>query len=166
MHCGVYNTCECIHTLRKKCICVRACAHMQRCRSFFAMKLIANLSWVLGEHRAGCRLPPAQPPAQLLSWPNPSPDAVRSRNPSKSMLAHDAVAAAELHKHYSIICVGAGLIQFVYGSRSPLATELTHHRNSYSPFFARVFRIKWKSDSTFENFKTFWPPLTNQDTGS
>jgi len=32
----------------------------------------------------------------LLSRPNLSPDAVRSRNPSKSTLAHDAVAAAVL----------------------------------------------------------------------
>ena len=31
------------------------------------------------------------------------------------MLAHDAVAAEVLYKHHSIICVGAGLIQFVYG---------------------------------------------------
>jgi len=31
---------KCMHTLRKKCICARACAHMQRCRSFFAMKLL------------------------------------------------------------------------------------------------------------------------------
>jgi len=30
------------------------------------------------------------------------------------MLAHDAVAAAVLHKHHPIIRVGAGLIQFVY----------------------------------------------------
>ena len=36
-----------------------ACAHMQRCRSFFTMEAIANLSWVLREHRVGCRLPPA-----------------------------------------------------------------------------------------------------------
>jgi len=67
-----------------------------------------------------CR--PLLPPL-LLSLPNPSPDAVRSRNPSKSTLAHDAVAAAVSQKHHSIICVGAGLIQFVYGSHSRLATE-------------------------------------------
>jgi len=34
---------------------------MQQCRGFFAMKAIANLSWVLREHRAGCRLPPDLP---------------------------------------------------------------------------------------------------------
>ena len=39
------------------------------------------------------------------------------------MLAHDAVAAAVLHKHHPIIRVGAGLIQFVYKSHSSLATE-------------------------------------------
>jgi len=78
-------------------------------------------------------------PPLLLSRTNPSPDAFRSRNPSKSTLAHDAVTAAVSHKHHSIICVGAGLIQFVYGSHSRLATEPTHHRNLFSPFFARVF---------------------------
>jgi len=84
-----------------------------------------------------CR--PLLPPL-LLSRPNPSPNAVRSRNPSKSTLAHDAVAAAVSNMPYSIIRVGTGFIQFVYGSHSRLATELTHHRNLFSPFFARVFK--------------------------
>jgi len=70
---------------------------MQRCRSFFAMEAIANWFWVLCEHRAGYRLPPAH----LLSGPNHLPNAVRSRNSSKSTLAHDAVAAAVSHKHHS-----------------------------------------------------------------
>ena len=55
------------------------------------------------------------PPTLLPARRNHSPDAVRSRNLSKSPLAHDAVAAAVLHKHHSIIRVGAGLIQFVHG---------------------------------------------------
>ena len=83
--------------------------HWPGCRNCFAMETISNLSFVLHEHRAGCRLPPAL----LLSRRNQSPDAVRSRNPSKSTLAHDAVAAAVSHKLHSIIRVGAGLIQFV-----------------------------------------------------
>jgi len=70
----------------------------------------------------------------LLSRPNPSPDAVCSRNPFKSTLAHDAVA----DKHHSIIRVGAGLIQFVHRSHSRLATVFTHHRNVISPFFASI----------------------------
>jgi len=78
-------------------------------------------------------------PPLLLSRPKPSPDAVRSRNPSKSTLAHDAVTAVVSHKHHSIFRVGAGLILFVYGSHSRLATELTHYRNLFSPFFARDF---------------------------
>jgi len=65
-----------------------------------------------------CRLPPAL----LLARQNQSPDAVRSRNPSKSTLAHDAVAAAVLHKNHLIIRIGASLIQFVYSSHSHLAT--------------------------------------------
>ena len=86
----------------------------------------------------------------LLSRPNPSPDAVRSRNPSKSTLAHDAVVAAVSHKHHSIIHVGAGLIQFVHGSHSCWATEFTHHRKVFSPFFARVLQSSWKFPTFFD----------------
>jgi len=99
------------------------------------MEAIANLSRVLREHCACCRLPPAQ----LLSRPNPSPDAVRSRSPFKSTLAHDAVAVAVLHKHHSIIRVGAGLIQFVYWSHSRLATGVTSSRILFSQFFRAGF---------------------------
>jgi len=74
----------------------------------------------------------------LLSRPTPSPDAVRSKNPSKSTLAHDAVATAVSHKHHSIIRVGAGLFQFVYGSHSRSATELIHPRILFSPWFSRA----------------------------
>jgi len=81
----------------------------------------------------------------LLSQPNPSPDDVRSRIPWKSTLAHDLVAAAVSHKHHSFVRVGAGLIQFVYGSHSRLATALTHHRNM---FFA-IFRANLKELATF-----------------
>jgi len=62
-------------------------------------------------------------------------DIVRSRNPSKSTLAHDAVATAVLHKHHPIIRVGAGLIQFVHRSNLRFATEATRNRNAFSPFF-------------------------------
>ena len=48
----------------------RACAPVQRCSSFLAMEADANLSWVLREHRAGCRFrPPSYPfvePTALL----------------------------------------------------------------------------------------------------
>ena len=50
----------------KKCIWTRVCAPIQLCSSFFAMEAIANLSWVLRKHRAGCCLRPALPPALLL----------------------------------------------------------------------------------------------------
>jgi len=64
----------------------------------------------------------ARPTARPLAG-NPLRDVVRSRNPSESTLAHDAVATAVLHKHHSIIRVGAGLIQLVYGSHLRSATE-------------------------------------------
>jgi len=142
VYADVYNTCltytpthawcsqhlsKCMHTLRKKCTCTRACAPMQLCRNFFAMEAIANLSWVLRKILEAVVCRPLLPPI-LLSRPILSPDAFSSRNPSQSTLAHDAVAAAVSHKHHSIICVGAGLVPFVYGSHPSAATELTHRR--------------------------------------
>ena len=150
MH-GAHNTCMPVHTLRKKCTCTRVCAPMQRCRSFFAMEAIANLFWVLREHRADCR----SPPALQLSRQNQSPDTVRSRNPSKSTLAHDAVAAAVSHTHHSIIHVGAGLIQFVYGSHSKRAHGGHFIKNSiFAIFFvgfwsSSVHCSRWASRNTW-----------------
>ena len=51
----------------------RACASVQQCSSFLAMESIANLSWVLREHRAGCCFRPpscpyVEPAALLLAW--------------------------------------------------------------------------------------------------
>jgi len=101
------------------------------------MEAIATLSGVLREHHAGCRFrPPSCPfvePAALLLARCPS---CSLRNLSKSTLAHDAVAAVELHKHHLIIRVGAGLIQFVYGSHSHVAADLTLDKNLFSQPFS------------------------------
>jgi len=86
-------------------------------------------------HGAGCRLPTTL----LLSRRNQSPDAVRSRNPSKSTIAHGAVAAAVLHKHHSIIRVGAGLILFVYGSQSKHGHGAQPSQKSVSTIFFAGF---------------------------
>ena len=99
-------------------------AYAQLLRTY--LESCANIVQAVICHPPSCRLALTRPPL--------SPDAVRLRNPSKSTLAHDAVAAAVLHKHHPIIRVGAGLIQFVYGSRSHLAAEATHHKNAFSPF--------------------------------
>ena len=127
------NTCECMHTLRKN---AYELVHARLCNC-----AEASIPWRLLQtylescasivQAVVCRL---LLPLLLLSLTNPSPDAVRSRNPSKSTLAHDAIAAAVLNKHHPIICVGAGLIHFVYESHSHLATEGTRHRNAFSPF--------------------------------
>jgi len=42
-----------------------------------------------------------------------------------------------LHEHHLIICVGAGLIQFVYGSHSRMAADLTLDKNLFSLPFSR-----------------------------
>jgi len=59
------------------------------------------------------------------------------KNPSKSTLAHDAVAAAMLHKHHPIISIDAGLIQFVYDLRSRLANGGYPSEKSISAIFSR-----------------------------
>jgi len=93
---------------------------------------------ILSLARTSCRLLfTARPTARPLPG-NPLRDVVHSSNPSKSTLAHDAVATAVLHKHHPIIRVGAGLIQFVYRSHLRIATEVTRNGNPFSPFFARV----------------------------
>jgi len=84
----------------------------------------------------------------LLSRPNPSPDAVHSRNSSKSTLAHDTVVAAVSHKHHSIIRVDAGLIQFVYGLHLCLATGVTSSRNLFAPFFRATFNLVLENTNT------------------
>ena len=48
-------------------------------------------------------------PPTLLPFRRARARHVRLRNPIKSTLAHDAVAAVVLHKHHLIIRVGAGL---------------------------------------------------------
>jgi len=44
-----------------------------------------------------------------------------------------------LHKHHLIIRVGAGLIQFVYGSHLRLAADLTLDKNEFFLPFSRAF---------------------------
>jgi len=114
--------------------CMRAYSTVQQllCHASYC-ELILSLA------RTSCRLLfTARPSARPLAG-NPLRDAVRSRNPSKSTLAHNAVPTVVLHKHHLIIRVGAGLIQFVYRSHLRLATKATLNRNAFSPFFARVF---------------------------
>jgi len=121
--------------------CMRAYSTVQQllCHGGYC-ELILSLA------RTSCRLLfTARPTARLLAG-NPLRDVVRSRNPSKSTLVHDAVATAVLLKHHPSICVGAGLIQFVYRSHLRSATEATHHRTAFSPFFVRVSlnsKIEW-----------------------
>ena len=75
--------------------CMRAYSTVQQllCHGGYC-DLILSLARIL------CRLlSTASPTARPLPG-NPLRDVVRSRNPSKSTLAHDAVANAVLHKHH------------------------------------------------------------------
>jgi len=131
------NTCKCMPTLCKKMhmdSCMRAYSTVQQllCHGGYC-ELILSLA------RTSCRLLfTARPTACSLAALR---DVVRSRNPSESTLAHDAVATAVLHKHHPIIRDGAGLIQFVFRSHLRLATEATRNRNAFSPFFPRVKEV-------------------------
>jgi len=46
-----------------------------------------------------------------------------------------------LHEHHLIIRVGAGLIQFVYGSHSRMAADLTIDKHLFLLPFLRVFLV-------------------------
>jgi len=118
--------------------------HMDSCMRAYStvQQLLCHGSYcelILCLAQTSCRLLfTARPTARPLAG-NPLRDAVRSRNPSKSTLDHDAVATAVLHKHHLIIRVSpSGLIHFFYRSHLRLATEVTRNRNAFSPFFARV----------------------------
>jgi len=120
MH-GARNTSECMHTLRKNAYGLVYARLCNGAEASLPWKLLrAYLESCASIVQAVVCRPPLPP--LLLSRPNPSPDAVRSKNPSESTIAHDAVATAVLHKYHSIIRIGAGLIQFVYGSHSHLTT--------------------------------------------
>jgi len=61
------------------------------------------------------------------------------KNRPKFTPAHDSVAAAVSHKHHSIIRVGAGLIQFVYGRTCSSAADVISNENLFPPFFPVSF---------------------------
>jgi len=84
--------------------------------------------------------PPASSSSRPPCWPVARP--VRLRNVSKSTQAHDAVAAVVLHKHHLIICVGAGLIQLVYGPHSCMATGLPLSKKIYFRSHFRGFIMR------------------------
>jgi len=121
------NTCECMPTLRKN---VYGLVHVHLCNGAAAslswkllrtyLESCANIMQAVVYRPPSCRSragPPsfACPPSCRPPASNPLLDAARLKNPVKSTLDHDAVAATVLHKHHPIIRIGAGLIQFVYG---------------------------------------------------
>jgi len=115
---------------------MRACATVQQlpCRgSYCELILSANIVQAVVT---------AHPPAPSSSRPPscwPVVRHVRLRNPIQSTLPHDAVAAVVLYKHHLIIRVGGGLIQFVYGSHSRLAADLTLDKNLFPLPFRGLF---------------------------
>jgi len=90
----------------------------------------------LREHRADCRLPLALLPAILL--PGIRQLTLFAKNPSKSTLAHDAVAAAVLHKHHPIALVQASSSLSIGRTRAGPRGSL-HQKLYFHHFFARVF---------------------------
>ena len=128
--------------------CMRAYATVQQllCHRSYC-ELILSLA------RTSCRLSfslALLPPALLPAIRQPT---MFAKNPSKSTLVHDAVAAAVLHKHHPIIRIGAGLIQFVYGSHLRLATEVTSSKILFPLFFcANFIRLRQTTESKYPLF--------------
>jgi len=126
------NTCECIHTLLKD---AYGLVHARLCNGVAAslpwkvlrtyLESCANIVQAVVCHPPSCQLDLARPP--------PSPDTVRLKNPSKFTLAHDAVAAAVLHKHHPIIRIGASS-SFSMVALALCHLDATRHRNAFSPF--------------------------------
>jgi len=126
------NTCKCMQTPCKK-------MHMDSCMRAYStvQELLYHGNYcelILNLARTSCRLLFTTRPTARPLGVNPLRD-VRSRNPSKSTLAHDTVGTAVLQKHHPIIRVGATLIQFVYRSYLRLATVT----EMYFRHFSREF---------------------------
>jgi len=138
MHGAPDNTCECMHTLRKN---AYGLVHVRLCNC-----AEASLPWKLVRtdlescasivQTVVCR-PLLQP--LLLSRPNPSSDAVRSRFPSKSTLAQDAVTAqccTRIIRSSAMVQASSSLSM----GRTRTWTRGSHHQEFYfGHFFARVF---------------------------
>ena len=136
------NTCKCMPTLCKK-------LYMDSCMRAYStvLQLLSHGGYcelILSLARTSCRLLFTTRPTARPLTDKPLRD-VRSRNPSKFTLGHDAVGTAVLHKHHPIIRVGAGLIQFVYRSHLRLTTEATvtemHFRHFFREFDIHVSHI-------------------------
>jgi len=122
--------------------CMRAYATLQKlpCHGSYS-KLILSLM------QASCMLVLRWP--FLLSQQNRSPDAVCSRNLSKSTLSHDAVAAAVSHKHNSSSALVQSLFSLSVGRtrsvpRSSPTAEIYVHN-----FFRGLFRADQRRSPTW-----------------
>ena len=89
---------------------------------------------------------PATGPMNLVAHPSIRSLAVllkrcSLKNRPKSTPAHGSVAAEVLHKHHSIIRVGAGLLQFVHALYLHLSREAISIKNLFLPFSPASFNI-------------------------
>ena len=128
---------ESIHSMppAKKCTCPRVCARLcNHAETSLPWKLLRTyLESCVSIAQAVVRRPPCCWPDEIC---RPRMSAQIS---SKSTLAHDSIAAAVSHTHYSIIRVGADLIQFVYGRTCSSAAKVIPSRNLFPPFFSASF---------------------------
>jgi len=124
--------------------CMRAYSTVQQflCHGGYC-ELILSLAWT------SCRLLfTARPTTSPLAG-NPLRDVVRSRHPSKSTLAHDAVATLVSHKNHSIIRVGAGLIQSAFGLHSKRGHGAHQSQKSMFAIFHASFQIGFMTQSLY-----------------
>jgi len=71
-----------------------------------------------------------------------------------------------LHKHHLIIRVGAGLIQFVYGSHSRFAADLTLDKNLFFLPFSRAFLLLTIFNIMMGDMQHVGPQLGHPENGS
>ena len=127
--------------------CMRAYSTVQQllCHGSYC-ELILSLA------RTSCRLLfTTRPTARPLAG-NPLRDAVRSRNPSKSTLAHDTVATrccASIIRSSALVQASSSLS---IGRTCTWPREDTGNENAISPLFARVFSLSHTNTPTNEKY--------------
>jgi len=121
--------------------CIRACATVQQlpCHGSY-YELILSLA------RTSCRLsfPPALLPLRRAGRPSAGP--LTDLFAKKSVQIHASSwrgRRCSVHEHHLIIRVGAGLIQFVYGSHSRMVANLTLDKNLFCCHFCGVYICKY-----------------------
>jgi len=167
MH-GTHNICQqCMYTLRKQCICARACTHMQRCNSFLAMKLLRT--YLESQACASIVQAVVCRPACLLSRRNRSPDAIRQEirpNPCQLMTrsplqCHTSIIRSSALVQASSCCLWVALA--ARPRRLPVTEMLCRHfraSNSIGRLPGQVTLNKTEQNNICQDFQPYYARIT------